>query len=315
MVDSSGTNRRALVTGGAGFIGSYLVPRLLDDGAEVIVFDLAAEPTALASCRDQITYIRGDLGCPADLYRAMMSQKITEVFHLGAILADACEANPIRGFNTNFHSTQALLDASLALNVRRFIMTSAGSVFGRDVSEPVHDDAIKNPETIYGQTKLACEHLLLWYARKHGLDARALRLTWVFGPGRSTGITALYSSLILDAIARGEPITIENPEEIGDWLYIKDAVRALRILYEAENPRQRIYNIAGGVHSIREVVEIACKHCSDAKVTLVEGGKRLLPYAAAFDDSFARKDLGWAPSYSIEAAVRKHIEIVRWHTC
>jgi nucleoside-diphosphate-sugar epimerase len=302
---------RVLVTGGAGFIGSYLVPMLLEKGAEVVVFDVAAQPTSLESIRNRITYIRGDLASPADLYRAMMSQAITDVFHLGSILAGPCEENPIMGFRVNFQSTQALLDASLALKVNRFVMVSSISVFGRDVAEPVRDDAAKNPELIYGQTKLASEHLLLWYARKHGLDTRALRFTWVFGPGRTTGITALYSSLILDAIARGEAITVPNPDETGDWLYVKDAVKALWTLHQAKNPTQRIYNIAGGTHSIREVVDIARKYCPASRVTLVEGGENKSPYPAAYDDSMARKEIGWLPTYDIEAAVQEHIRTVR----
>ncbi|MGA2960864.1 MAG: NAD(P)-dependent oxidoreductase [Candidatus Korobacteraceae bacterium] len=302
---------RVLVTGGAGFIGSYLVPMLLEKGAEVVVFDVAAQPTSLQSVRDRITYIRGDLASPADLYRAMMSQAITDVFHLGSILAGPCEENPIMGFRVNFQSTQALLDASLALKVNRFVMVSSISVFGRDVAEPVRDDAVKNPETIYGQTKLASEHLLLWYARKHGLDTRALRFTWVFGPGRSTGITALYSSLILDAMARGETITVPNPDETGDWLYVKDAVKALWTLHQATSPKQRIYNIAGGVHSIREVVGIAKRYCPASQVTLVEGGESKSPYPAAYDDSMARKEIGWLPTYDIETAVQEHVRTVR----
>ena len=301
---------RILVTGGAGFIGSYLVPVLLDKGAEVVVFDLAPRPPSLEPVRDRITYVRGDLGSQADLYRTMMSQGITEVFHLGSILAGPCEENPVSGFRVNFQSTQTLLDASVALKVKKFIMISSISVFGRDVTEPVRDDAVKNPETIYGQTKLAGEHLLLWYARKHGLDTRALRFTWVFGPGRTTGLTALFSSHILDAIARQEALTIENPEETGDWLYVKDAVKALWLLHEAEDPKQRIYNIAGGVHSIREVVEIARRYCPDSKVTLAEGGKRLSPYPAAYDDSMARREMGWQPDYTIEEAVREHLQVV-----
>ena len=215
------------------------------------------------------------------------------------------------GFRINFQSTQALLDASLALKVNRFVMVSSISVFGRDVAEPVRDDAVKNPELIYGQTKLASEHLLLWYARKHGLDTRALRFTWVFGPGRTTGITALYSSLILDAMARGEAITVPNPDETGDWLYVKDAVKALWMLHQAKNPKQRIYNIAGGVHSIREVVDIARKYCPASRVTLVEGGANMSPYPAAYDDSMARKEIGWLPTYDIEAAVQEHVKTVR----
>jgi UDP-glucose 4-epimerase len=302
---------RVLVTGGAGFIGSYLVPKLLENGLEVVVFDMAPHPKALQPWLDKVTYVRGDLASTADLYRVMMAERITGVFHLGSILAGPCEENPVRGFAVNFQSTQTLLDAALALQVKRFVMVSSISVFGRNVAEPVRDDAVKDPETIYGQTKLAGEHLLLWYARKHGLDTRAVRFTWAFGPGRTTGITALYSSLILDAMARGEAITIPNPEEKGDWLYVKDAVKALWMVYQAENPKQRIYNIAGGVHSIREVVEIARKYCPGSKVEMAAGGQCLSPYPAAYDDTPARRELGWAPDYTIEAAVEEHIQMVR----
>jgi UDP-glucose 4-epimerase len=301
---------RVLVTGGAGFIGSYLVPALLERGYAVDVFDAAAEPASLAAHRDRIGYIRGDLGSPADLYRAMMSARPDGVFHLGAILAGPCEENPVRGFQVNFDSTRVLLDACVAQRVRKFFMVSSISVFGRDAPEPVADDAPKNPETIYGQTKLASEHLLQWYARKHGVDGGALRFTWVFGPGRTTGITALYSSLILDAIARGEAVDVPNPDERGDWLYVDDAVKAILTLWDAKELRRRVFNIAGGVHSIREVVAIAARFRPDAKVTLAKDGRTLSPYPAAYDDSAARRELGWKPDYTIEAAVAEHLRIV-----
>lgn len=301
---------RVLVTGGAGFIGSYLIPELLDKGFEVVVFDLAAEPAALAAVRERIAYVRGDLNSSADLYRVMLTHKPQGVFHLGAVLAGPCEENPVLGFKVNFASTQTLLDASLALKVKRFFMVSSISVFGRDAAEPVKDQEVKNPETIYGQTKLASEHLMLWYNRKLGLDTRALRFTWVFGPGRNTGITALYSSFILDAIARGEPLTVPNPDERGDWLYVKDAVKAILKLCEAPDPQQRIYNTAGGVHSIRDVVALAKKLRPNAPVTLKEGGQSLSPYPVAYDDGPLRREVGWQPDYTIEEAVREHLEIV-----
>ncbi len=301
---------RALVTGGGGFIGSYLIPKLLERGFEVVVFDLAAEPAALKPVWNAITYVRGDLGSAADLYRVMLKHDITDVFHLGSILAGPCEADPILGFKVNFGSTQTLLDAALNKKINRFIMISSISVFGRDVCEPVRDSAVKNPETIYGQTKLACENLLKWYHRKHALDTRALRFTWVFGPGRTTGITALYSSAILDAIARRTPLTVPNPDETGDWLYVKDAVKAILRLYDAAEPKQRIYNIAGGVHSIREVVALGNKIEPQAKIQLLEGGANQSPYPAGYDDQPARRELGWSPDYDLESAVREHIEIV-----
>lgn len=301
---------KALVTGAAGFIGSYLIPALLKKKVEVVGFDLAPEPDWLKGRKDGVAYVRGDLGSAVDVYRAMASHGVTDVFHLGALLAGPCEADPLKGYRVNFGSTQVLLDASSAMRVRRFFMLSSIAVFGRDAPEPVKDDAVKNPETVYGQTKLASEHLLRWYAEKRGLDARALRFTWVFGPGRVTGITALYSSRILDAFSRNESLTIPNPDEKGDWLYVKDAVKAILALWEADSAPRRVYNIAGGVHSIREVVEIARRIRPQAPVSLAENGLSQSPYPVAYDDAPARADFGWAPDYDITRAVREHIELV-----
>lgn len=301
---------KVLVTGAAGFIGTSLIPALLEQGAEVVACDIAPEPASLGSFKDKIAYVRGDLASAEDLYRSMLRHRPTDIFHLGSLLAGPCDENPVLGFKVNFGSTLTLLDAAAALGVRRFVMTSSISVFGKDSTEPVTDDAPKNPANVYGQTKLACEHLLRWYARERGVDARAVRFTWVFGPGRTTGITAQYSSLLLDAVAQGRPLDVPNPEETGDWLYVKDAVRALLALFHAAEAPQRVYNIAGGVHSIREVLEIARRFRPESHVDFQAGGKRFSPYPAAYDDAPARRDLGWRPAYSIEAAVKEHLEIV-----
>lgn len=301
---------RAFVTGGAGFIGSYLVPALLDRGVEILVMDKDKNPSLLLPVINKIQYIRGDLSFPSDIYRVMLSHSFDEVIHLGSVLAEPCEENPLLGFQINFLSTLILLEASVSCKIHKFLMTSSISVFGRGITEPVADDEKKNPANIYGQTKLACEHLLQWYAIKHGIDTRAVRFPWVFGPGRTTGITAQYSSLLLDKIARGEKVEIENPEERGDWLYVKDAVKALLSARDAVNPVQRIYNISGGVHSIREVIEIANKIKPEATVKYLEGRSSVSPYPIAYDDSAARREIGWKPDYSIEKAVKEHVEIV-----
>jgi len=301
---------KALVTGAGGFIASYLIPEFLNLSAEVVAFDITKNPDSLKGVMDRITYVQGDLTSPADLYRTMMTYQPTEVFHLGSVLAGPCEDNPIQGFKTNFESTMTLLDAARALSVRRFVMISSIAVFGKDAAEPVQDEAIKNPATIYGQTKLASEHLLLWYARQYGLDTRALRFAWVFGPGRKTGITALYSSLLLDAIANGQSLKVTNPDETGDWLYVKDAAKAILTVWQVKEPGQRIYNVAGGVHSIRDVIEIAKKIKPEAQVTLHEGGAAASPYPSAYDDRIFRKETGFKTDYTIEEAVKEHLEIV-----
>lgn len=301
---------KILVTGAAGFIGAYLITDLVKKGHQVTATDIVPLPAGLKDVAGEIRYIRADMSREADIYRLMVQAGPEGVIHLVSLLAGPCEENPMLGFQVNFHSTMTLLDAGLNLGLEKFIMTSSIAVFGRGLPEPVPDDAEKAPATIYGQTKLACEHLLEWYKRKHGLLTGAVRFPWVFGPGRETGITALYSSKLLDAVAKGESLTIDNPEETGDWLYVKDAVKSLNLLLEADRLPQIAYNIMGGVHSVRTVMDLAKKIRPDARIEYIEGQPAQSPYPSAYDDSHARTDLGWKPDYSIEDAVKEHIDIV-----
>jgi len=302
---------RVLVTGGAGFIGSYLIPKLLERGYEVGVFDIKDKPVLLDPVLSHLSYMRGDLGIAENVREAVEKFRPEGIMHLGAILAGLCESNPGRCFDVNFKSTQVLLDACLKLRIQKFFMASSVSVFGRDVPEPVVDGAQKNPGNIYGQTKLASEHLLLWYARTFGIDACAIRPTLVYGHGRTTGITALFTAKLLDAIARNEEVQVDNPDQRGDWLYVKDVVQAVLKIWDAKLTDQRVFNIAGSIHSTREVVEIAHMAAPKAKIIYGPMGENPTPYAVAFDDSPARKILGYTPAYSIEAGVREHIELAR----
>lgn len=303
-----------LVTGAGGFIASYLIPKLVEEGASVVGFDIAPMPKALEGFAQKITWVRGDLSSSEDLYRLFLEHKPTHIVHLASILAGPCEENPIRGYSINFMSTAVLLDAAMKTGVSRFVMTSSISVFGKDASEPVADDGPKNPATVYGQTKLASEHLLKWYREKHGLSVCALRFPWVFGPGRKRGITALYSSKLLDAVAQGEALDIGNPNERGDWLYVRDASKALLTALHAKDHSQVAYNIMGGVYSIRDVLGVAKTVQPDARIRYQDTGESSSPYPSAYDDSCARRDLDWKPDYTIEQSVREHIEIVRKQT-
>jgi len=302
---------RLLVTGGTGFIGSYLVKKLANQGMEVIVFDCGRDTSSLSEVQGRYQLVPGDLASPPEVFSAVLENEVTDIFHLASLLAGTCEKRPFAGLNVNLKGTFNLLEAARMGKVKKFVFVSSISVFGKDVPEPVDDDAPKNPSTIYGITKLASEHLCRWYSNKHNLDIRAVRFPWVFGPGRERGITALYSSLLLDRIARGQTVQIRNPDERGDWLYIKDAVKALWLVWKSSRPKRRIYNISGEVHSIREVMETAKTVVPDAVIRYDDTKTSLSPYPSSYNDEWARKELGWAPSFSMEEAVRDHIQSVR----
>ena len=156
---------RVLVTSATGFIGAYLIRDLLDRGHAVVATDIVPVPGSLAD-EDRVTYMRADLTQDADVAGLFADTKVDCVIHLAALLAEFCEADPARGYRVNVMATLLLLDACVANQVGRFVMTSTYAVFGRGLEEPVADDANKVPETVYGQTKLACE--LSWI----GIDAK-----------------------------------------------------------------------------------------------------------------------------------------------
>ena len=301
---------KVLVTGAGGFIGRYLIPALVDKGQSVVATDLYVPKDAVPS--ERLTWHPLDVSRSEGVYKTMLSERPDAVIHLVSWLAGPCEADPLRGWEINFLSTQYLLDAGIAAGLKRFVFSSSISVFGKGVPEPVRDDAVKEPITMYGQTKLACEHLLRWYKNKHGIEVGAVRFPWVYGPGRETGITAMYSSKLLDALARKEPLHIAWPEEKGDWLYVKDAVKALLLVLESKAIPQTGYNIMGGLYSIREAMAVAKKVCPDAVISFVDNAPPSdNPYPLSYDDSLAGRDLGWKPDYSLEAGVRDHIAIMR----
>lgn len=262
---------RVFVTGGAGFIGAALVRALLAQGDEVVVFDCAPFPELLNDIRDSITYIQGDAASDLDLYKAVATNAIDGIFHLGALMAGVCEKNPPSAFQVNFRSTQVLAEAAVQYKMKRFFFMSSILIYSPiSIIEPVPEDALKDPSNIYGQTKLASEHLLRWYAETYGLNVRGIRPTWVWGPGRVNGITASYTTAMVDSIVRGKKTHIENPEERGDWIYIHDTIKAIMLLWNTPQSRQHFYTVCGSVCTLREVANIAKALCPKSEVSFAE---------------------------------------------
>ena len=303
---------KILVTGGAGFIGSHLVRALLNQGDEVVVFDCAPQLKLLESVLDRITYIQGDAGSEADLYRAVLSSGAEGIMHLGSIMAGACEKNPPAALQVNFRSTQVLLDACVTAGIKRMFYMSSISIYRQDAAEPVPDDGPLGPSNIYGLSKMASELLCNWYADNHGLDCRGIRPTWVWGPNRSRGITTLYTNGLINKFLANAPVHIETPEEKGDWVYVHDVVKAILLVWNAKAPGHRFYTVCGELLTMRQVAEVAMKLFKNASVTFDDSNATTCPYAAAFDDSLIRNELGYYPEYTIEKAICDYAQAMGW---
>ena len=297
-----------MVTGGGGFIGSHLVRKLVKDGESVVVFDSSPNTLLIDDVLESVEFVRGDVSDLRDVFDAVKTYGVRDVFHTAAMLIYSCESSPMRALRVNVEGTVNLLEAARMMDLCKFVFTSSVAVFSPGLHGPIGDDAPTYPRSVYGMTKLVSELYGLKYQRSFGVDFRALRFTWVYGPGRSRGASA-FSSLIVENPAIGEPVKIPHKGETsGDWLYVKDAVRALILARDVENPGRRIFNISGEVHPINHIANIVRKHVPDASI---EFDPEARVRGSSYDDSNARQELGWHPSYDIEEGIRDHIEEVR----
>lgn len=134
----------------------------------------------------------------------------------------------------------------------------------------------------------------------------------VSGPGRVNGITADYSSKLLDAVARGEEVIVDTPDAVGDWLYAKDAVKALVLLVErAGDAPELTCKFMGEEHSVSEAMAIAQDLYPGTRITIRRDKEFHYPYAASFDDRRTREDIGWSPDYPVRRGIKQPVETVR----
>jgi nucleoside-diphosphate-sugar epimerase len=300
---------RALVTGTAGFIGSHLTGALLDRGATVVGIDCFTDYYARAikeanldhnRRRDGFTFIETRIQ-DADLKSLL--QDITHVFHLAA--QAGVRKSWGRDFRTytenNVEASQVLLEASVGLPLHRFVYASSSSVYGDNASIPMKEDALPQPVSPYGVTKLAAEQLCYLYHVNHAVPTASLRYFTVYGPRQRPDMG--FHRFIRAAID-GRPITLYGDgEQTRDFTFVKDAVAAT-IAAGERGVHGRAYNVGGGSRvSINHVLDIIGRVAGrrlDVRREPVQKGDMRDTFA---DTSLAKADLGFAPQVSLEEGI------------
>jgi len=236
---------RVLVTGGAGFIGSHVVDRLVNEGFRVRVVDNLSSGRLVNIKRhiesSAIELVVGDLKDPEVALRVV--DGVDTVFHYAANPeVRVSTTNPEVHFNENIVATFNLLEAMRRRNVRELVFASSSSVYGEPLEIPVGEDAPVKPVSIYGASKASCENLIHAYAKLYGFKAIALRYANVAGPRLRHGV-------IWDFIVKLR----ENPHELeilGDggqvrsYIYIDDAVEATMTAWRKTSSYFEVYNVA-----------------------------------------------------------------------
>jgi len=293
-----------LIAGGCGFIGSHLARKLVEKGEHVIIFYHSPNTEPIKDIVDRVTLVRGDATNIVDVLHALRDNRVETVYHLVSLLADISERNPSLALKVNVESLVHFLEASRILNLKRIVFASSVAVYDPLAQPPVPETAPLRPRSVYGATKVLSEYYGMHYHRAFGVDFRALRFTTLYGLGKSGGSTGICS-LMIEKSALGEAVRGEVADAVTDWLYIKDAVDSLILAGEAEQPTERIYNIGGSSHSVKEVADIVRRLIPNSDIRLE--AKRTFPWPPAYDCAAARRELGFTPAFTIEEGVRDFI--------
>ena len=297
---------KALVTGAAGFIGSHLTGALLDRGYEVTGLDsftdyyprpIKEANLAANAGREGFRFVGGSVQ-HTDL-AALLEDK-THVFHLAA--QAGVRKSWGRDFRTytenNIEVTQRLLEACVGRPLHRFVYASSSSLYGDNVSFPMREDALPQPVSPYGVTKLAAEQLCYLYHVNYQVPTTSVRYFTVYGPRQRPDMA--FNKFIKAALA-GQPITLYGDgEQTRDFTYVSDAVAATVAAGEKGVPG-RAYNVGGGsrvtVNHVLDIIGRLTGKPLDVRREAVQKGDMRDTFA---DTTLARADLGFAPAVSLE---------------
>ena len=302
-------NKKALVTGCAGFIGSHLVDKLLELGYEVIGIDcftdyypgeLKGKNVSNALNHKNFKFVK------EDILEMEEFPEVDYVFHLAAqagVRASWGKSFEIYSRN-NIEATQRLLEFYKNRELKKFVYASSSSVYG-DAELPMKEDSILKPVSPYGVTKLAGENLCYLYWKNYNVPTVSLRYFTVYGP-RQRPDMAIHK--FVKAILNDEEITVYGDgKQTRDFTYVDDAVEAT-ILAAEDTIMGEVFNVGGGsrisVNELIEQIEIIVKH--ETKLKYGEKQRGDVGDTLA-DTSKAGKLLGWKPMTNIDKGLEKYI--------
>jgi len=305
---------RVLVTGGAGFIGSHLVDKLLNEGFEVTVIDNLdtgrLENIAHHQEREDFHFIKGDIR-DLNLVREITKDQDV-VFHEAALASVILSLeNPILTNDINVTGTLNLLKASIDHHVKRFIFASSAAVYEETSSPQKREDVTSTPTSPYGVSKLAAENYVKVFHKVYGLETVSLRYFNVYGPRQSFDIQNTYGGVItifMNRLLRNlPPIIFGDGEQTRDFVYIEDVVQANMLALRNKNCVGEVFNIGTGtavsVNQVANELKEILKR-TDLKNILTDPQPIDIRQDYA-DISKAKKILGYDPKFLFKEGLIK----------
>ena len=300
---------KCFVTGAAGFLGTALSNRLIEEGHDVIGLDncSAGEPERL---RPEVNFVQNDLNSKESLWRLL--KDVDVIYHLAAkVIVPDSLLYPAEYEKTNVGGTVTLLEAMHDVGNRKMIFASSGAIYGNQPVMPLREDMNPRPESPYAVSKLAGEFYIRTIGQLWGLQAVCLRIFNCYGPYQ--GFTFAHSPVIptflRQSALKGTVVIHGDGNKTRDFVYVDDVVDAFIAAASLNNSEELVINIGSGQEtSVNEVLELAQK-ITGIEPQVVHNPRRVGGADRMCADlTIAEKTLNYHPKVMLEEGMRKTFE-------
>ena len=304
-------HNRVLVIGGGGYIGSALIPILLDQGFKVRILDIllfGEGPLANVVDHENLEIVQGDFRNVVTLFSAL--QDVSSVVHLGAIVGDpACNLDEELTMDVNLVSSRVIAELAKTAGVQRFVFASTCSVYGAS-DELLDESSQVRPISLYGHTKLASEKVIL-EAADSGFGPTILRFGTIYGFSGRTRFDLVVNLLTAKARLDGE-ITIHGGDQWRPFVHVEDAAMSVaRVLTAPQHVVSgEIFNVGCDEqnYTIRQIGEIIQNRVIDAHLVVSENVTDNRNYRVSFEK--IKSTLDYTPKWTLESGIEQVLEAI-----
>lgn len=304
---------RVLVTGGAGFIGSHMIDRLVKDGYDVRAIDNLSTSSQDNIQRllnaDKVDFVKGDICDVSQVTKSV--EGVDVVIHFAAVTSVPFSvANPDLTFDINLSGTLNLIQASVQANVGRFVFVSSCAVFGNPEFLPVREEHRTNPISPYASSKLLAERYCMGFCERQLLQGVVLRFFNVYGPRQGMNDHSDVITRFVDRVKQGEPLVVYGDgSQTRDFVSVFDVVDAVSASIKCSDAEGEVFNVGSGKPTSINMLAKTVLELAGVDLMIRYEKSRVGDIKDIYADiSKAKKLLGFEPKVSLRDGLRLLLE-------